>query len=132
MKRFALLILASAIGLLCLIYGRGFAGNEKATIKIKGLEHSCCAQEVSKELKSIEGVKSAKVSLEEAAVVIEFDAEKTNIQALETAIANLGFDADQTKAKNPHKCQEQKKMENKSDAKGKCGGCPNANSCGGK
>jgi hypothetical protein len=60
---------------------------------------------------------------------VEFNPAETNVASLEGAIALLGFDAGDTKSKNPHKCghkAEGKDCEKKSAgccAKAKASGC---------
>jgi copper ion binding protein len=127
MKRFLPLVLIVLFVLPVL------AKPEKAEIVVKGMKCSMCADKVTTAVKEITGVSSIQVSLEKETATVEYDSEKTNVGALETAIAKVGFDAGNTKATTPHKCDD--KDTNKSATAGCCpaaqkSGCPAAKSGG--
>nr|WP_245242679.1 heavy-metal-associated domain-containing protein [Neisseria yangbaofengii] len=52
-----------------------------------------CVKSVTRILENTDGVAKAEVSLENKSAVIEFDAAKTNVDALIEAIGDGGFDA---------------------------------------
>jgi copper ion binding protein len=123
MKRFLPLLLIVLLVLPVL------AKPEKAEIVVKGMKCSMCADKVTTAVKEITGVSSVQVSLEKETATVEYDTDKTNVGALETAIANIGFDAGNTKATTPHKCDD--KDSKKSATAGCCpaeqkSGCPAA------
>lgn len=67
---------------------------QKTTIKIDGMTCTGCVNSVKKVLENIPGVDFADVSLEQAQVTIQYDAEKTNDNQLKEAIEDAGFDVD--------------------------------------
>ena len=98
------------------------------TIQIKGDPCEDCISQIEKTVVKVEGVKTIKICPKSKKAKIEYDESKTDVKKLEAAIAAVGFDAGDTKAKNPHKCSEpngEKKAtdccnaENNSD----CGAC---------
>lgn len=127
MKRFAPLLLAILFALPVL------AKTEKAEIVVKGMTCAHCVDKVTAAVKEITGVSSIQASAEKEAVTIEYDSDKTNVGALESAIAKVGFDAGSTKATTAYKCDE--KECNKTATSGCCphakeSGCPAVKSGG--
>ncbi len=70
---------------------------EKATLtvpmKVEGMVCADCVAKVKGALMKVEGVKSAKVSLEKNEAVVEYDAVKTNPKALAEAVKKAGYKA---------------------------------------
>ncbi len=66
---------------------------ETTTIKVAGMSCGGCVKSVTGVLVALDGVATAAVSLEQAQVVIEFDAAKVNRAQLAQAIEDAGFDA---------------------------------------
>ncbi|MDO4794042.1 MAG: cation transporter [Filifactor alocis] len=64
----------------------------KASIEIKGMSCGHCVQAVTQALKSVEGVKSAEVDLAENKAEVEYDEAVVSLEALHSAIENVGFD----------------------------------------
>lgn len=63
------------------------------TLKIDGMTCGGCVKSVTRILENTDGVTKAEVSLENKNAVIEFDAARTNVDALIEAIEDGGFDA---------------------------------------
>ena len=82
------------------------AGVEKAEIAIKGMHCQHCADRVLKALKETAGVDDVTVCHHKGVATVAYDSEKTDVKALESVIAGLGFDAGDTKTKEPFKCEE--------------------------
>jgi copper chaperone len=62
------------------------------TIKINGMTCMGCVNSVKNVLEKIPGVNSADVSLEQAQVVIQFDATQSSLDQFEQTIKDAGFD----------------------------------------
>ena len=57
-----------------------------------------CKKAIETAVTSVDGVKSATVDLDTKIVTVKYDVEKTNVDALKTAIVNIGYDADEIPA----------------------------------
>ncbi|WP_416192671.1 heavy-metal-associated domain-containing protein [Neisseria sp. CCUG12390] len=66
---------------------------ETVTLNIEGMTCGGCVKSVTRILESTDGVAKAEVSLENKNAVIEFDAAKTDVDALIEAVEDGGFDA---------------------------------------
>ncbi|WP_165008830.1 heavy-metal-associated domain-containing protein [Neisseria yangbaofengii] len=66
---------------------------ESITLNVEGMTCGGCVKSVTRILENTDGVAKAEVSLENKSAVIEFDAAKTNVDALIEAIGDGGFDA---------------------------------------
>lgn len=64
---------------------------KEITIKITGMMCNGCVAGATMALEDVEGVSSAKVSLENKNAVVIFDGSKTNREVLEAAIIEAGF-----------------------------------------
>ena len=75
----------------------GTAKMEHQTIKVSG---SCdmCKERIETAAKSVSGVKSAEWTAEKQMLHVEFDATKTNSDAIQKAIAKVGHDTEKYKA----------------------------------
>jgi periplasmic mercuric ion binding protein len=79
--------------------------NEKAVIKTTFycshcLECETCGKKFNENLYQVNGLKMFSIDDKKMLITVYFDGRKTSVEAIRTAIANLGFDADQVKA-NP-------------------------------
>jgi len=75
---------------------------QSAVIKVDGMTCADCADKVEGALTKLEGVKNAKVSLEDKVVRVQYVAAATDVALMEKAIAKLGYSAGSTKAAAPH------------------------------
>ncbi len=66
---------------------------ETITLNVEGMTCGGCVKSVTRILENTDGVTKAEVSLENKNAVIEFDAARTNVDALIEAIEDGGFDA---------------------------------------
>jgi|WetSurMetagenome_2_1015567.scaffolds.fasta_scaffold326477_2 periplasmic mercuric ion binding protein len=73
---------------------------QKTVIKVPTLICSSCVATVTKALKKIDGVKTAKVDLKAKTATVTFAASKVTVNKLELAIAEAGYDANGIK-RNP-------------------------------
>ncbi|MBI3587514.1 MAG: heavy-metal-associated domain-containing protein [Ignavibacteriales bacterium] len=69
---------------------------ELAAIKVESAVCNSCANTIEKALKKVGGVKSAKVDIDKKVATVKYVATKANLSQLETAIANAGYDANDT------------------------------------
>ncbi|MFZ2576605.1 MAG: cation transporter [Lactococcus hircilactis] len=62
----------------------------KETLKIEGMSCENCVHHVTEALKSVAGVKSAKVSLKKNEAVVKYD-DETSVDAMRAAVAQAGY-----------------------------------------
>ena len=62
----------------------------KETLKIEGMSCENCVHHVTEALKSVAGVKSAKVSLKKNEAVVKYD-DETSVDAMRDAVAQAGY-----------------------------------------
>lgn len=72
----------------------------KVVISIPGAQDEACKTRIENYLKKEYGVLSSNVNYRRHTVTIQYVADRTNVENIKTAIANLGYDADDVKA-NP-------------------------------
>lgn len=65
--------------------------SESVSIAVSGMKCGGCEQTIHTAVSAIEGVLSVKASHQEKRVVVEFDPDKTDIEAIEDAIEAAGF-----------------------------------------
>lgn len=63
----------------------------KEDITVLGMSCKHCVKAVTDAIKSVEGVKKAKVSLDDKNAVVEYDDEKVALDAIKAAIQEAGF-----------------------------------------
>jgi len=59
-----------------------------------------CKKKIDKAAKSVEGVKSAKWNVDTKKITVKFDRSKTTLVAIKKAIAKLGYDTEEYRAKD--------------------------------
>jgi len=64
----------------------------QTTLKIEGMSCMHCVARVEKALTTVEGVESAKVSLEEKQAVVEHDESKAPVDKLKEAVEEAGYE----------------------------------------
>ncbi|HZY10616.1 MAG TPA: heavy-metal-associated domain-containing protein [Bacteroidota bacterium] len=70
---------------------------ETTTITVKSVVCGMCAKNIEKAVYAIEGVKGVDVDIEKKIAQIKFVPLQTNIETIETTIANAGYDANDRK-----------------------------------
>ncbi len=70
---------------------------EAIVLNVRGMACGQCAKRIEAELKKMDGVKDAKVSIEEAKAVIKLDKNKIKEEQLVEAIQNMGFTVEKKK-----------------------------------
>lgn len=78
--------------------GSSQANPGKAIIKTPGIQCDLCKKRVETYLSSEYGVKTVKVDIKKGTTTVTWIPDRTNIEIVKTAIANLGFDADDVTA----------------------------------
>ena len=73
---------------------------ETTVIQVPTIVCNSCVSTVTKAVKKVAGVKSAKVDLKKKIATVSFVSTKTTVSKIELAIANAGYDANDTK-RNP-------------------------------
>ena len=63
----------------------------ETNLKIEGMHCAGCSTRLEKVLNNLEGVETAKVSLEEKKATIKYDETKINIETIKEAIEDAGF-----------------------------------------
>lgn len=97
------------------------AENVKFTISNMHCEN--CAKRVEKALKSNEAVSEVKVNLESQAVCVSYDAQKTNVEAIQKALTDAKFQAEIAKQCDKEEGCHHEGTENKHECGGE--GCGN-------
>lgn len=64
---------------------------KETNLKIEGMHCAGCSTRLEKVLNNLEGVETAKVSLEEKKATIKYDETKINIENIKEAIEDAGF-----------------------------------------
>ena len=64
---------------------------KEINLKIEGMHCTGCSTRLEKVLNNLEGVETAKVSLEEKKATIKYNEEETNIKNIKEAIEDAGF-----------------------------------------
>ena len=65
---------------------------ETTTLNVQGMTCGGCVASVTRLLKAVPGVAEAAVTLEPGAAKVTFDAARTNVAALRTAVEGAGYD----------------------------------------
>ncbi|MGR8931464.1 MAG: heavy-metal-associated domain-containing protein [Gammaproteobacteria bacterium] len=65
--------------------------SESVSIAVSGMKCGGCENTINTALSAIEGILSVKVSHQNKQVDVEFDPDKTDIEAIEDAIEDAGF-----------------------------------------
>jgi copper chaperone len=66
----------------------------ETTLKIDGMSCNHCVARVENALKSVEGVESAKVRLENKEALIKYDPSKADNEKLKDAVKEVGYSAE--------------------------------------
>ena len=64
---------------------------KETNLKIEGMHCAGCSTRLEKVLNNLDGVETAKVSLEEKKATIKYDETKINIETIKEAIEDAGF-----------------------------------------
>lgn len=64
---------------------------KETNLKIEGMHCAGCSTRLERVLNNLEGVETAKVSLEEKKATIKYDETKINIENIKEAIEDAGF-----------------------------------------
>ena len=64
---------------------------KETNLKIEGMHCTGCSTRLEKVLNNLEGVETAKVSLEENKATLKYDETKINIENIKEAIEDAGF-----------------------------------------
>ena len=71
---------------------------QKAVIQTPGVQDEVCKTRIETYLKREDGVASVRADYRRHTVTVVWYTDRTNIENIKTALANLGFDADDVKA----------------------------------
>jgi copper chaperone len=70
-----------------------FGSKNKTTLKVEGMTCNHCVMRVTKALEGIDGVKTAKVSLDKAEAEVLFKGDKLDPKVLVQAVEEAGYKA---------------------------------------
>lgn len=96
-NRHVALVLALLVALIAPAMANSFK-TEK--IKVPTVQCEMCKAKIESGLKKVKGVKSVDVNVDDKVATVVFDEKVTSVAGIEKAIANVGYDANDTKA-NP-------------------------------
>ena len=68
-----------------------------ATVSVPTIQCGMCVKSITKAVTAVEGVTAAEVDLDQKTATVKFDATKTDQKKLERVIAEIGYDANDTK-----------------------------------
>ncbi len=71
--------------------------SKEVVIEVKQMHCPLCTSMVKKSIKKVEGVSSVKVKLQDKKAVVNFDENKTNIQAILEAIKTTSYEGEVVK-----------------------------------
>lgn len=77
---------------------------QKAVIATPGVQDEACKTRIENQLAHEYGVKAVKVDFRKHVVGVQWYTDRTNIENIKTAIANMGYDADDVTAE-PDACK---------------------------
>jgi copper chaperone CopZ len=104
------------LALFCAVMAPVLANSFKTEkISLPTLQCESCKDRIETKLKGFKGLKSIDVSVDDQTATVVYDTQVTSIDKIEQAIANVGYDANKTKAnataqaKLPHCCQPSSK-----------------------
>ncbi len=99
MKKFSILVVAfvlvSVVGL-----GQVKKAVLSATIQTPTIHCADCKKRIEEDLKRVDGIQKVVADFKRKTVKVTFITDRTNLEYIKTAIANIGYDADDVKA-NP-------------------------------
>jgi len=72
--------------------------NDKASISTPGIQCEMCKKKIETYLMRQDGIKAVKVDLKKKVVGVQWITDRTNIENIKTALANMGYDADDVTA----------------------------------
>lgn len=96
MKTFILGIIAISVFSLSSIAQQ--KGIQKAVIKTPGVQCEACKTRIENHLAHEDGVSSVKADYRKHTVTVVWYTDRTNIENIKTALANMGYDADDVTA----------------------------------
>lgn len=73
---------------------------ETTTIKASSMVCGTCAKTIEKAVYGVEGVKEVNVDVKSKTVEVKFVSAQTNVETIETAVSDAGYDAN-TRKRNP-------------------------------
>lgn len=82
---------------------------KKEVIFVEGMSCAACEGKIEKSLRKMEGIVEVKAVYAESKVYIAFDRDKLDIEAIETAINKLGYEAQRSRENVKHSNTEQKR-----------------------
>lgn len=70
----------------------------RTTLKVEGMTCNHCVSSVQSALQEVEGVRAARVDLQRAQAVVDYDDARTSPRELATAVATAGYRAQEGEA----------------------------------
>lgn len=107
-----LLLMVAVLGITALGMAQQKKGSQTVTIQTPTVQCQMCKDRIEKYLMREEGVQKVTVDYKNKRTKVTFLNERQNIESVKTAIANIGYDADDVKAepeaykKLPKCCQK--------------------------
>ena len=98
MKRLSLLILSLGISVFAMSQVVKKGGVEIATIKTPTVQCEECKKRIESYVSREEGVQKADVDYKRKVTKVTYVTDRTNLENVKTAIANIGYDADDVTA----------------------------------
>jgi len=83
------------------------------TLKLKGMSCASCANSIESAIQQVPGVNSVQVNFAAEQANVEYDERSTNLKAIQSAIANAGYEASERKELGIGKEDDQEQAERK-------------------
>ena len=94
MKHFWLIVLLAGISLIGCSKKQAL---ETTTIRLNSMVCNTCAKTITKAIYAVEGVKNVDVDVQKKIAEVKFVPEQTNLQTIEQAVTEAGYDANDKK-----------------------------------
>lgn len=113
MKKFLLLSLVFVFLAGAQSFGQVKKGTVNAVIQTPTVQCEQCKKRIEDDLKRVDGILKVQVDFKKKVTKVSFVTDRTNIEYIKTAIANVGYDADDVAAnpeaykRLPKSCQKQ-------------------------
>ncbi len=91
------------VTLLAFVFSFAFLANAqikatKVIIKLPTVQCESCKERIERYLSKEEGILESNVNYKKKQITVKFMSDRTNIENIKTAIANIGYDADDVEA----------------------------------
>ncbi|MFM7838617.1 MAG: heavy-metal-associated domain-containing protein [Chitinophagaceae bacterium] len=108
----SIVLLVATLFVAGMSYGQSQKASETVKIKTPTVQCESCKKRIEKDLLRIDGIEKVNVDFKKKTTKVTYLTDRTNVENIRTAIANIGYDADEVTAngesysKLPKCCQK--------------------------